>query len=270
MLRARDIVVRRGGRVVLDHVSMDVRPGVVSAVVGPNGAGKSTLVAALTDLARPTHGEVTLDEAPLHRMPRKDVAKRIAVLQQQFRSTFPFRAHEIVALGRAPYQGRETSTTAAALVEQAMTASDVAHLADRPVNRLSGGERQRVFLARALAQILPLPAEPARYLLLDEPTASLDLRHQTATLSFARAVATAGAGVVCVLHDLNLAARFADEVLVLQDGRAVALGAPDDVLTAPTLTPVYGPRLSVFRDPADGRPVVLAGGPEFDPTSPRP
>jgi len=266
MLEGKGIVVRRGGRVTLDQVDVRVRPGAVTAVVGPNGAGKSTLIAALTGLIRTEAGAVALDGAPLASVGRRSVARRVAVLQQQFRVTFPFRAHEVVAMGREPHLGREPPQATAERVQAAMAAADVLHLADRPVDRLSGGERQRVFLARALAQILPLPADAPRYLLLDEPTASLDLRHQATTLGFARTVARRGAGVLAVLHDLNLAARFADDVLLLDGGAVQAVGAPADVFTEATLRPVYGRDLAIFWDRDGDCPVVLPRDPGPDAT----
>lgn len=263
MLTGTDLRVRRGERWTLDGVNISIKPGVLTAIVGPNGAGKSTLLAALTGLAPLETGLVELDGAPLQTIGRKAIARRVSVLQQQFRSTFPFKAFEIVAMGRSPHQGYESSADAARLIETALAAADVAHLADRPIDRLSGGERQRVFLARALAQILPFPADPSRFLLLDEPTASLDLRHQATTLSFARSIAHQGAGVLCILHDLNLAARFADEVMILHDGAVAAFGSPEAVFTGRVLQSIYGPGLTVFPEPGTGRPVVLPNAPSI-------
>ena len=263
MMAADTISVRRGGRLVLNRLSIAVRPGKLTVVVGPNGAGKSTLMAALTGLVQPEQGTVTLDGQSIGAIPRKDFARRVSVLQQRFHSTFPFKSFEIVALGRMPHEGRESQTAVARYVSAAMSATETTHLADQPCDRLSGGEQQRVFLARAIAQIMPLPAEQPRYLLLDEPTASLDLRHQAATLAFAKDVAAAGAGVLAVLHDLNLAATYADEIAVLADGSVAARGTAEEVLTAEILTPVYRAPLSVFPDPETGRPVVLPADPRI-------
>ena len=261
MLAAQKLTVRRGRHIVLRDVSVEVRPGVLTAVVGPNGAGKSTLLGALTGVLPTERGEITLGKQPTGGIARRAFARQVSVLQQRFHSAFAFKAFEIVAMGRSPFEGQETGAIAARLIGEAVAATEVGHLVDRPCNHLSGGELQRVFLARALAQLMPLPAEPPRHLLLDEPTASLDLRHQAGTLALARAVSRQGVGVLAVLHDLNLAAMFADQILVLQQGRVAALGMPADVLTTEVLAPVYGAPLSVFPDPATGRPVVLPAFP---------
>lgn len=260
MLIGNDLRVRRGGRWTLDGVNISVTPGEVTAVVGPNGAGKSTLLQALTGRLQLETGAVTLDGDALNALPRANVAQRVSVLQQHFETTFAFRAFEIVAMGRAPHEGYESRTAAAEIIEQAMTVAGVSELADRPANQLSGGERQRVFLARALAQIMPLSTDEPRYLLLDEPTASLDLRHQRSALAFAREIAASGVGVLCVLHDLNLASRFADKVIVLLNGMAIASGPPAVIFDQRLISRVYGPDLSIFPDPETGAPVILPRG----------
>lgn len=257
MLEGSDLRVRRGGRRTLDGVDVRIIPGQVTAVVGPNGAGKSTLLQALTGRLGLETGAVSIDGDALADLSRPDIARRISVLQQHFQTTFAFRAYEIVAMGRAPHEGRETRDTAARIVEDAMAAAGVMDLADRRADQLSGGERQRIFLARALAQIMPLQAAAARYLLLDEPTASLDLRHQRSTLAFAREIAANGAGVLCVLHDLNLAARFADHAIVLLNGAVAAAGRPAAIFNERVISRVYGPDLSIFADPLSGAPVIL-------------
>lgn len=261
MLSAHGISVQRGGRTVLDDASVSIDTGSLVAVVGPNGAGKSTLVAALTGLLPLAGGEIAFDGDCLARFPRRTFAKRVSVMQQRFHATFPFKAWEIVAMGRTPYEGLEPAADAALHVEAAMEATGTSLFAERTCHTLSGGELQRVYLARALAQLMPLPAKEARYLLLDEPTASLDLRHQAASLAFARDVAHQGVGVLAVLHDLNLASLFADHVILLEAGRVVAHGTPAEVLTRDVLAPVYGQALSVFADPDSGRPVVLPADP---------
>jgi len=260
MLEGLDLRIRRGGRWTLDGVDVRIIPGQVTAVVGPNGAGKSTLLQALTGRLRLETGAISIDGDALSNVSRPDIARRISVLQQHFQTTFAFRAYEIVAMGRAPHEGRESRESSAQIVEDAMAAAGVADLADRRADQLSGGERQRIFLARALAQIMPLRGTNARYLLLDEPTASLDLRHQRSTLAFAREIAANGAGVLCVLHDLNLAARFADHAIVLSNGCAVASGPPAAVFNDRTISRVYGPDLSIFPDPETGTPVILPRG----------
>ena len=245
-----------GPLVIAKDLSIKILRGDRIGIIGPNGAGKSTVLAALTDRAPLEAGHVSLDGAPMERFHRREVARRVSVLQQHFRSTFPFRAHEIVAMGRAPFEGLESAATRAGIVEEAMAAVGVHDLADRPCDRLSGGERPRTYLARALAQIMPPPPDGPRYLLRDEPTASLDLRHQAAALAFARKAALAGVGVLAILHDLNLAARFADEVLILNQGVVAAFGPPDKIFNERTLQRVYGDGLAVFEAPGGG-PVVL-------------
>lgn len=256
MLEGQDLCVRRGDRWTLNGVNISIRPGVVTAVVGPNGAGKSTLLAALTDRVSLETGRVSIDGAPMAQIGRREIARRVSVLQQHFRSTFPFKAYEIVAMGRAPFEGLESAATRARIVEDAMATVGVLDLADRPSDRLSGGERQRTYLARALAQIMPLPPSEPRYLLLDEPTSSLDLRHQAGALTFARKAAAAGVGVLAILHDLNLAARFADDVLILDHGAVAAFGPPNEIFNERTLQRIYGADLAVFEAPSGG-PVVL-------------
>jgi iron complex transport system ATP-binding protein len=257
MIVGTNISVRCGIRRTLDQVNVSVVPGKVTAVVGPNGAGKSTLLNALTGRVSLETGGISLDGQVLETLPRAKIARRVSVLQQHFQSAFAFRAFEIVAMGRAAHEGQESRTTAAIFVQQAMAEAGVLDLADRPINQLSGGERQRVFLARALAQILPLQSDSSRYLLLDEPTSSLDLRHQRTTLGFARKTAASGVGVLCVLHDLNLTARFACHAIILQDGCVAASGPPATIFTEQMISSVYGPGLSIFPDPETGAPVIL-------------
>ncbi len=269
MLSGDRLTVHRGERPVLNAVDIDIMPGRMTAVVGPNGAGKSTLINALTGRLPLVRGAVEIDGRAIGDFSRLEIARRVSVLQQQFQTTFAFRAFEVVAMGRAPHERLEKRMTAARIVEAAMSAAGVDHLADRAANQLSGGERQRVFLARALAQIMPLEESSPRYLLLDEPTASLDLSHQRSTLAFARAVAASGIGVLCVLHDLNLASRFADQAIILADGTTAAAGKPADIFDAPTISSVYGDDLSVFPDPETGCRVILPRGLGMD-TAPMP
>lgn len=257
MLVGTSISVRCGSRRTLDKVDVSVVPGKVTAVVGPNGAGKSTLLKALTGRVSLETGGVSLDGEVLETLPRARIARSVSVLQQHFQSAFAFRAFEIVAMGRAAHAGQESRRTAATFVQQAMVEAGVLDLADRRVNQLSGGERQRVFLARALAQILPLQSDTPRYLLLDEPTSNLDLRHQRTTLGFAQKAAENGVGVLCVLHDLNLTARFACHAIVLQEGSVATSGRPASIFTEQMISGVYGPGLSIFSDPETGAPVIL-------------
>nr|WP_245551189.1 heme ABC transporter ATP-binding protein [Nocardia paucivorans] len=253
-MRARAVSLdRRGGagtRRVLDDIDIDIRAGDVVALVGPNGAGKSTLLAVLAGELEPTTGVVELDGRPITGWTPVDMARRRAVLPQNHTVGFPFTAAEVVTMGRAPWQRTPRRDRDAELIAAAMTATDVTHLADRPFTGLSGGERARVALARVLAQ-------DTTTLLLDEPTAALDLGHQEAVLGLAAERAAAGAAVVVVLHDLGLAAAYADRVAVLDAGRLVADGPPRTVLTGELLSRVYRYPVEVLDHPRTGAQLVL-------------
>ena len=247
MIAAEGVVLEAGGRRLLDGVSVAMRPGEVLAVVGPNGAGKSTLLHVLAGDLRPASGAVTLEGRALHGWPPGDLARRRAVMGQQAALAFDMAAEEVVALGRMPWQGRPPSARDGAAVREALEQAGVSHLARRVYATLSGGERQRVQLARALAQLDGAPRPAA--LLLDEPTASLDVRHRAALLRILRGLAADGLAVLVVLHDLQETAACADRVLVLHDGRAVACGPTAEVLEPERLHAVYG---MAFRRQEDG------------------
>lgn len=254
-LRARELVVeRRGGsgpaRRVLDQVDFTVAAGEIVALVGPNGAGKSTLLAALAGELTPAAGGVELDGHPLTHWSPLDMARRRAVLPQTHTVGFPFTAREVVAMGRAPWVRTPRADRDDDLIAAAMAAADVTHLAGRAFPTLSGGERARVALARVLAQDTPT-------LLLDEPTAALDLGHQEAVLRLAAERARDGAAVVVVLHDLGIAAAYADRVAVLDSGRVAADGPPRAVLTTDLLTRVYQHPVEVLDHPVTGAQLVL-------------
>lgn len=231
-LRASAVDVTLEGTPILRDVDLAVSAGEVVALVGPNGAGKSTLLAALAGDLRPDAGTVELDGVPVISWKARDLARRRAVLGQQHRLAFGFRGREVVAMGRAPWYGTPAADRDEIAVDEAEERADVAHLAHRLFPTLSGGEQARVAFARILAQETTI-------LLLDEPTAALDLQHQEAVLAVARAEAEAGAAVVVVLHDLSLAAAYADRICVLARGEVRATGTPADVLRADLLTEVY-------------------------------
>lgn len=249
-MRASGIRVERGGRTVLDDVDLTVRAGEVLALVGPNGAGKSTLLAALSGDQPVVSGTVELDGRPLTAWTPAEMSRRRAVLPQQHTVGFSFTARQVVRMGRAPWQRTERGTNDEKVIDESLAICDVAHLADRPFSVLSGGERARVALARVLAQ-------DTETVLLDEPTAALDLGHQESVMAIARSRAAGGAAVVVVLHDLGLAAAYADRICVLEDGRAAADGAPADVLTEELLSRVYGHPVEVFEHPRSGATLVL-------------
>lgn len=247
---ASSVSVVLGGARILDGVSIDVRAGEVLALVGPNGAGKSTLLSALTGDVGVSAGAVTLHGEPLGAWSAREAAMRRAVLLQKVRLSFPFTVGAVVEMGRAPWAGTPLEDDDDHAVRSAMADADVVQFATRRFTSLSGGEQARVALARVLAQRTGV-------LLLDEPTAALDLRHQELVLGVARTRAAAGVAVVVVLHDLNLAAAHADRVAVLAGGRLVASGPPAEVLGGELLTDVYEHDVEVITHPRTGAPVIL-------------
>jgi iron complex transport system ATP-binding protein len=236
-------------------VDFSVAPGRTVAIVGPNGAGKSTLLKLLTGELAPSAGEIRLDGRPISAWPARELARRRAVLPQSASVSFPFTVAEIVALGAV---GTPTRAEKEALVARALATVELIGFAPRFYQELSGGERQRVQLARVLAQLWS--GGENGYLLLDEPTSNLDLSHQLLTLELARKHAEGGAGVICVLHDLNLAAMAADEIVALKDGRVVASGPPGDTITEALVAELYGVSCTVGGVPS---------GPFFLPQSAR-
>lgn len=251
VLSARGVTVIPDGsrREILSDASIEVRAGEVHALVGPNGAGKSTLFGVIAGDIAPTTGVVELDGAPLGRLRAKDLARRRAVLLQQNAVSFPFTVAQLVEMGRAPWARTAQAADDETAIAEAMADTDVASIAARGIPSLSGGERARVALARVIAQRTDI-------VLLDEPTAALDLRHQEDVLALARRRARAGAAVAVVVHDLN-AAFSADRVTLLAQGRVVAGGAPPDVLTAGRIEDVYHQAVDVFPHPVTGVPVVM-------------
>ncbi|MGF0316196.1 heme ABC transporter ATP-binding protein [Nocardia fluminea] len=249
-LRATGLTVQRGARSVLEEVDFQVAAGEIVALVGPNGAGKSSLLAALAGELEPSAGAVKLEGHALSHWTPADMARRRAVLPQSHAVGFPFTAREVVAMGRAPWLHTAAADNDDALISAALAATDVTHLATRVFPSLSGGERARVALARVLAQ-------DTATLLLDEPTAALDLGHQEAVLRLAATRAAEGAAVVVVVHDLGVAAAYADRVTVLDAGRVAADGPPREILTRELLTRVYHHPVDVFDHPSTGAQLVL-------------
>ncbi|MFJ5725416.1 heme ABC transporter ATP-binding protein [Streptomyces sp. NPDC093149] len=242
--------VRLGGRPVLDSVELTAYAGEVLALVGPNGAGKSTLLAALAADLPAESGTVRIGGRPATDWSAAELALRRAVLPQSAALSFPFPVADVVRMGRAPWAGTERADEDEPAVAAAMAATEVTEFAGRPFSALSGGERARVALARVLAQRAPL-------LLLDEPTAALDLRHQELVLRLCRERAAAGDAVVVVLHDLGLAAAYADRAAVLRDGRIAVAGPPVEVFTGELLGEVYRQPVEVFPHPRTGVPLVV-------------
>lgn len=234
-LVAENLSVTLGGQAVLGGVSARFRPGEVTAIVGPNGAGKSTLLACLAGLRKPDSGQVSLDETPILSLPHRECARRVGFLPQTPEIAWAVDVETLVGLGRIPHSGaRGLSEADHAAVQAALVRTDMTDLARRDVTTLSGGERARALLARVLA------GEPS-WLLADEPLAGLDPGHQLDAVDLMRGFAAEqGQGVVLTLHDLGVALRLADRVVVLQGGGVIADGAPLDALTPAVLAQAYG------------------------------
>ncbi|MGP3533400.1 heme ABC transporter ATP-binding protein [Microbacterium sp. RD1] len=251
-LEARAVtVIPDGARApILAEASVQIRAGEVHALVGPNGAGKSTLFGVLAGDVTTSTGSAWLDGRKLAAYPARELARLRAVLLQQNAVSFPFTVSEVVAMGRAPWARSVHADEDEKAIRAAMTDTDVVELGSRTMPSLSGGERARVALARVLAQRTGI-------ILLDEPTAALDLRHQEDVLALARRRAHEGAAVAVVLHDLNAAISSSDRVTLLSRGTVVASGAPAEVLTAARIEEVYDQPVDVFPHPRTGLPVVL-------------
>lgn len=258
ILQAEGVGYRIGGATLVDGVSLDLAPGRMTVIVGPNGAGKSTLVKLLSGEIRPDRGSVTYEGADARAIPPWRLACLRCVLPQASRLAFPFTAGEIVRIGVDGIGRGLDRRRRLAIVADALLRADVAHLAQRTFQSLSGGEQQRTQFARVLAQLAAGRTVAERQvLMLDEPIASLDLKHQLALLEAAAGLAREGVAVLAVLHDLNLAAAFADEILVMSKGRAAARGIPEEVVTDSMIAEVFGVPLRVGTVPPAGRPFLL-------------
>lgn len=248
MLRARGLGYDIEGRTLLADIDLEVAAGEVVAVLGANGAGKSTLLRLLSRELPPTRGLIEFGGKPLGDWTATELARQRAVLPQSESLRFAFEVRKVVALGRFPWEA-EASAHAREIVDAALDAAGIRHLADRHYTRLSAGERARVQFARVLAQIWAPDASRSRMLLLDEPTASLDLAHQHAVLAMTRCFATSGAGVVMVLHDPNLALLYSDRALLLKQGRALACSTTRDVLSAARIGEAFGVEVDLLARP---------------------
>ncbi len=253
LVRVDGVTFSYGAQQVLRGASLDVMAGELVALVGPNGAGKSTLLKVMSGVLRPAGGGVFIGGTNVASMPRRDLARLVAVVPQESGFHSEFTVAEVVEMGRLPHMGRFAPPSARdrACIREAMAAVGVAHLASRPVTALSGGQARLVAIARALAQ------EP-RLLLLDEPTAHLDPGHQLSVLALLRRLARRrGLGAVVVLHDLNLASLFADRVAVMRGGVIAGWGRPEAVITPELLRSVYGIAAVVGSHPVTGQPQVF-------------
>ncbi|XVH30825.1 heme ABC transporter ATP-binding protein [Haloferacaceae archaeon DSL9] len=246
-----EVSVDLGGATILEEVSLTARSGELVGVIGPNGAGKTTLLRVIRGAIAPRAGDVRFDGASLLGLSAKATSRRVATLPQDASVPFSFTVEEAVAMGRNPHIPRFSGPTREdrRAVHDAMERTSVAEFADRPITELSGGERQRVLVARAIAQATPC-------LLLDEPTASLDINHAIRTLELARSLVAEGKTALAAIHDLNLAARYCDRLVLLSAGRVLATGSPEVVLTSERIRSAFGARAVVVSDPTVEAPLV--------------
>lgn len=257
MIELRNITVEINNKKLLAGVSLELRAGEILAVVGQNGAGKSTLRKVLCGDWTAAGGEVSMSGKPLADWSLQERAKARAVLPQDSTLNFPFTVLEVVLMGRAPHVSGAESERDYEIARAALSEVDANNLEERIYSTLSGGERQRVHLARVLAQIWDETNGEKRYLILDEPTASLDLTHQHQTLKIAQKRANAGVAVLVILHDLNLAAQYADRVLILKNGAVQAVGAPRKVFTPETIRAAFDVNVGVIKHPFFDCPLII-------------
>ncbi|PWH07677.1 Fe(3+)-dicitrate ABC transporter ATP-binding protein [Brachybacterium endophyticum] len=252
-IEAVDVTLGYGGRTVSEHLDVGIPEGSFTAIIGPNACGKSTLLRSLARLLEPQDGSIVLDGRAIHDYSSKQVARRLGLLPQASVSPPGITVRDLVARGRYPHRSLLSPWSAADgdAVARALEATGSTHLADRLVDELSGGQRQRVWISLVLAQETPL-------LLLDEPTTFLDITHQLEVLNLCRRLhATGEYTLAAVLHDLNLAFRYATHLIVMKDGKVVAQGAPQDVVTSDLIQDVYGIGNLCVQDPVTGRPMIV-------------
>jgi iron complex transport system ATP-binding protein len=244
ILELQDAGVRVDGRWLVRRATLQLRPGHLTVLIGPNGSGKTTLLRLLGGLWRPSEGRALLDGQDLDAIRRRELARRVTFTPQDTHLAFDFTVRDVVTMGRHPHLGRfeREGPADARAVEEAMLRADVAHLASRPVTELSGGERQRVVIARSLAT-------QADAILLDEPTANLDIAHALDVLELCRKLADDGKTIALAIHDLNSAARYATEVALISEGRISAVGGPHEVLSDAGIQEVFGVRAERARAP---------------------
>lgn len=255
-LSLKNITVNLGRRSFLKDLNLDLNNGELIAIVGPNGAGKSTLLKAISGDQPCAQGHILFHGKPLHKLAANKRAQNIAVLPQHNSLNFSFSAQQVVALGRIPHDTGLRQDNQ--FVTEAMAAMDISHLAERLYTHLSGGEKQRVQLARVLAQIWQVSKHfPSRLLLLDEPTAHLDLGHQQQLMSVIKQFTRQSVTVLCVLHDINLAIRYADTLIAMSHGKIEAIGPPENIVTQAMIEKLIGKNIQVIQLPDDTRPIVL-------------
>ena len=255
-ISTQDLSYEIEGKILLDGVTMHADSGQLVGLIGPNGAGKSTLLRTISGILKSRNGTVRLDGSDITELSTREMATALALVPQIAPYTYGFTSIELVLMGRYPHlgrfqiEGREDDRIA----RDAMALTETEEFADRTLDTLSGGERQRVFVARALAQ------QP-RVLLMDEPTANLDVLHQLKVLDLVRQLVDEGLTAVAAIHDLNMAARYCDKLVLLNNGQLLAEGSPEEVLTPETIESAFGVKSAVFRDPATGALAISLIGP---------
>ncbi|MBI1298515.1 heme ABC transporter ATP-binding protein [bacterium] len=259
MFEAKEVCVRIGDKSLVDQVSLTVAPGHLLAVVGANGAGKSTLLRVLSGESHADAGQIHLNGRPLSGWTQRDQARVRAVLPQRSTLNFAFGVLDVVLMGRTPHVDSVEQPQDYAIAHEALAAVGMTSFAGRLYTTLSGGEQQRVQLARALVQVWEESPLGARYLLLDEPTNNLDLAHQHRTLQIARTFTERGVGVLAILHDLNLAAQYADTVLMMKAGQALAYGSPQETLTPALIEDAFAVSVMVMPHPCHNCPLIVSG-----------
>lgn len=258
----RNIHYRLGYQSILNNISWDIEPGRITAVVGPNGAGKSTLLKILSGELLPTEGEILLHDRPLVHWSTVQLARMRSVLPQSFELSFDFTVAEVVSMGRMPHTIRSQTQTNPRICAEALQQVGMQDFAERLYTTLSGGEKQRVQLARVLAQVWPEASHPEpRYLFLDEPTSNLDLHQKHTILSIARKFMHNHIGSVVVLHDLNLALKYADTAILINAGEMVEAGNVMDVLTAANIERIFHMRATFLDNPYDAQRPWLVTAP---------
>ncbi|WP_394939670.1 ABC transporter ATP-binding protein [Psychromicrobium sp. YIM B11713] len=252
-LRAEGVSLGYERRLIIEGLSIDIAPGAVTAIIGPNGCGKSTLLRGLGRLLKPSAGEVQLDGKPIGSISTRQVATRLSILPQNPSAPAGLTVSDLVSRGRHPRQRwyQQFSRADESVIREALEATDIADLAEVPIEELSGGQQQRAWISMVLAQ-------QSEILLLDEPTTYLDLAHQVEVLQLvSRLNRELGRTIVMVLHDISLAARYADHMVAMKGGRIVASGTPAEVVTEEHLLEIFGLEASVVTEPMAGRPHVI-------------
>lgn len=255
ILKASALTFEVDGKRMIDNVSLCVLPGEILGIIGANGAGKTTLLRMLSAITKPKSGSIMIDSRSVSDMPVREIAQNVALVPQIPGFTYGFTCLEVVMMGRYPFMGRlqVESETDKKIVQEAMRTTDTWQFADRLVTTLSGGERQRVFLARALAQ------QP-KVMLLDEPTANLDINHQIKMFEIVKSLTASGMSAIAAIHDISLAARYCNRLLILSRGSMLAVGAPDVVLTTENISKGFGVAAGVYKDPITGSLAIAVIG----------